>query len=120
MDFASLPIIDWDLSLKLAGNQRALAEDMLNLLTRDLPTDLERIKLHHNQKDDKKLLQEIHKLHGAVSYCGLPRLKYILAQLESELKNHIMVNLPSLLNQLDTEVIRLLEHFPRPDSLKAK
>ncbi len=110
MEIAHLPVIDWNLGLKLAGNQRELAEDMLTMLLKDLDTTANSIKEKHNIQDYKKMQQEVHKLRGAVSYCGLPRLKSILDQLETNLKTHIMDDLPSLLSLFDKEVTLLLEH----------
>lgn len=110
MELTHLPLIDWTLGIKLAGNQRDLAEDMLAMLLKDLHGAVASIKERHKMRDDKKMQQEIHKLRGAVSYCGLPRLKSILEHLETKLKTHIMDDLPSLLDLLDTEVALLLEH----------
>jgi len=112
MELAHLPIIDWDLGIKLAGNQRALAEDMLAMLLKDLASTARSIKSKHESRDYQKMQQEVHKLRGAVSYCGLPRIKSLLDQLETNLKNHIMDDLPSIVNQFDKEVSLLLEHYP--------
>lgn len=110
MELAHIPSIDWNLGIKLAGNQRQLAEDMLNLLLKDLDEVTHRISEQYQSQDYKKMQQEVHKLRGAASYCGVPRLKTILEQLETSLKTHIMDNLPSLLSLLDTEVSLLLQH----------
>jgi two-component system, NarL family, sensor histidine kinase BarA len=113
MELEHYPIIDWELGIKLAGNQRSLAEDMLDLLIKALPNDIAHIRDLADEQNYSELLQQVHKLHGAICYVGLPRLKTLLSLLESNLKNHIMSNLPRLLDQLDTEMNRLLEHRPR-------
>lgn len=113
MELDSLPVIDWELGTKLAGNKRKAAEEMLDLLINLLPNDLALIKKWHKEQNQTELLRQVHKLHGAICYCGLPRLKTILGRLETDLKNNIMVNLPSLLVQLDAEVNLLLGHYPR-------
>lgn len=110
MDFSHLPTVDWNLGIRLAGNQRDLAEDMFSMLLKELGGSKNSIKEYHKSKDYKKMQQEVHKLRGAVSYCGLPRLKSILEHLETRLKTHIMDDLPSILDLLDTEVTHLLEH----------
>lgn len=109
MDLKHLPIIDWEAGTKLAGNNRDLAEDMLSMLTSDLLEVIDRIKQLHIQQDYQNLLQQTHKFHGAVRYCGLPRLKIILDLLETDLKNNIMEHLSSLIQQLDIEITLLLE-----------
>lgn len=109
-----LPIIDWESGTKLAGGQRSLAEDLLDFLIKSLPQDVAKIKDLHEKKNYSDLKYQVHKLHGAVSYCGLPRLKTLLSRLETDIKNHIMFSLPPLINQLDFEVTLLLLHYPRP------
>lgn len=114
MELEHLPIIDWDLGIKLAGNQQPLAHDLLGLLVNSLPQEVFTIKDLHAKKNYPELTKQVHKLRGAVAYCGLPRLKTLLSLLETELKNHIMFSLPPLIDQLDVEVTLLLLHYPRP------
>ncbi|EKD70730.1 MAG: hybrid sensory histidine kinase BarA [uncultured bacterium] len=108
-----LPVIDWDHSLKLAGHDTRLATDILAFLIKNLPEDLLIIKKLSVNDEYQELTRVIHKLHGAVCYSGTPRLKILLKRLETDLKNHIMDDLPSLLNQLETEVSLLLEQYSR-------
>ena len=105
-----LPVIDWKLGMKLAGNKKEVAEELLDLFIKKLPIDLCTIKALHETINYSGLQKEIHKLHGALCYCGAPRLKKLISHLETELKNNIMVDLPSLLDQLDNEVNLLLKH----------
>jgi two-component system sensor histidine kinase BarA len=103
-----LPVIDWEESVRLAGHKKELARDILTMLTRELPHELAEIKAHYQSKNYQELLRTVHKLHGAVCYAGTPRLKTVLATLETHLKTNIMDGSSSLLDQLDTEVNRLL------------
>jgi len=108
MDLEKLPVIDWDLAAKRAGNKK-IAEEILFLLLKRLPKDLAEILTAYRNKDYEELFFHVHKLHGAVAYCGLPRLKSVISSLETNLKNHIMDSLPSILEQLETEVHLLLK-----------
>lgn len=108
------PLIDWEQAVKVAGNNRELAEDIFKGLLRTLPDERAAIKKLYEEQNYPELLQRAHKLHGALCYCGLPRLKSVIENLETELKRNIMVNLPSLLERFDTEVSLLLERCPRP------
>lgn len=112
MDSETLPIIDWALGTRLAGNNRQLAEEIILLLLKNLTQDVANINKLYQQHQLDELFKHIHKLHGAVCYCGLPRLKKLLSQLETDLKNNIIGNLPSHLHQLDIEVTLLLKHYP--------
>lgn len=111
MELNHLPIIDWELCIRLAGNKTELAEEILDLLMSSLSEDLSTINNLYTERNYKELLRKVHTLHGALCYCGLPRLKTIVARLETALKNNIISNLLSLLNQLHAEVNLLLEHY---------
>lgn len=111
MELTHLPIIDWEQSKKLAGNKNDLAKDMLELLISSLAEEWEAINQAYKIKDYPTLHKHVHKLHGALCYCGLPRLKALVSKLETAIKNNIMVGLPPLLAQLDTEINLLLEHY---------
>lgn len=112
MDLSHLPIIDWELATKLAGNKKELAEEMLCLFIKTLPEDHLAIKQLESAKNYTELLRRVHKLHGALCYCGIPRLKTIIAYLESQLKNNITDGLPAILDQLDVEIELLIKHHP--------
>lgn len=83
------PAIDWNLCVKLANNKVAVAEEILMLVIQQLPRDLEAIKEAQAKPDYPELLRRVHKLHGALCYSGMPRLKEAVACLETALKqNH--------------------------------
>ncbi|EKD73777.1 MAG: Sensor protein [uncultured bacterium] len=107
----NLPVLDWDLAKKLAGNQLDLAKEMLFILTRDLPQEVNHIMQLADDRQYTALYQAIHKLHGAVAYCGAPRLKKMLFLLEVNFKKNEFERLPVLLHQLDTEVNSLLDAY---------
>lgn len=111
-----LPIIDWEDSARLAGHKKELANDMLNMLARDLPQELQTMQTLHQDKNYNDLLKAVHKLHGAVCYTGTPRLKTLLSTLETNLKTNIMDDSSILLHQLDIEVSYLLEHLEQHNS----
>lgn len=79
-------VIDWELGLKLANNKRELAEDMLALLVKTLPDEVTHMKKLFAENNFTVLGQRVHKLHGAVCYCGVPRLRRAMAALETALK----------------------------------
>jgi len=113
MDQKHLPLIDWEQAINVAGNQKALAEDILRMLMKSLPDDAASIRQLGQEQNYSELLKRVHKLHGALCYSGVPRLKSIVLVLETDLKNNIMVDLPSILDRFDTEVSLLLERYSR-------
>lgn len=100
------PIIDWELGTKLAGNNPEAAEEMLALLIKMLPHDLAQIRDAFTEKQFEKLAHYIHRLHGALCYCGVPRLKTATHQLEVALKQKQNVSL--LFDQFELEANQLL------------
>ena len=104
-----LPVIDWDLGLKLAGNKREIAEEMLHLLTATLADEVATIKQLQENNHYAELQQRLHKLHGAVCYCGTPRLKNSIVALESILKSNKIDKIITLLEQLEFESNLLLK-----------
>lgn len=111
MDNISLPVIDWDLGIKLTG-KKEIAEEILTCLVSTLPQDNDDIQHFYHEKQYTELKSRVHKLHGAVCYCPTPRLKQVLAQLESDLKTNIMDGLASHLSTLNKEVRLVLAAYP--------
>ncbi len=80
-----LKVIDWDMACKLAGNKQDLAQELFAKLCSALPSDMDRIQKAFEIKDWENLRDEVHRLHGACCYCGVPKLKRCLEGLETDL-----------------------------------
>lgn len=113
MDMNDLPILDWPLALRLSGNHHDIAEEIHALFIASLPNELAQLTISYQNQNYVDLLYQTHKLHGALCYLGAPRLKTVVSRLETNLKKHIMVGLPSLFEQLNIEVNLLLETYSR-------
>lgn len=105
-------VIDRELGIKLAGNKPDLANDMLNMLTSSLPTELDSMRHAKTSNDIPDLHKRVHRLHGAVCYCGLPRLKRVLAEIESSLKQDDTSNICKQFEALEFEVAQVMEQLP--------
>lgn len=105
----NVSVIDWDLALKLAGNKRDLAEELLNMLLMTLDSDVKKIRSDYDNKNFSDLQKRIHKLHGAVCYCGTPRLKKIIVIIENALKQNNIDDFSNLLDQFELECNLLIE-----------
>lgn len=79
-------IIDLPLGLERASGKLDLAKDMFAMLLGNLETDRQRLQQLHEQSDYKALLEEVHRLHGATHYCGVPRVQQIARHTEVLLK----------------------------------
>lgn len=85
-------VIDWELSLKLAGNDINHAKTYLILLSNDLNARIE--KLTHSMNDHRydNMKSEIHQIIGALSYCGAIRLKKAAEDLHAALKAQLNID----------------------------
>jgi len=103
----STPIIDDALGLELANNKPEVAEELLTKFMEHLPASHEKINQAFKENDFKALGDEVHRLHGACCYCGVPRLKEIVDTFESALKQkkqHMAEKLMVLLNEAIEDV----------------
>ena len=101
-----LPVFDRELSLGNANQNPALASELFTLLNDCLPEDQDSINSAAGNKPALK--QAVHKLHGAIRYCGTPRLGKAIEKLETALKQDNDDQVPLLLNLLNGEINALL------------
>ncbi len=109
----ALPSIDWQLALKRANQNQDTAEEMLQSFVDLLPETIELLTTLWELKDYNELKSEVHKLHGACCYTGLPRFQHLANETESALKlgQHELVkeHLPALIEEAK-KVVRESEH----------
>ncbi|MDX1900395.1 MAG: Hpt domain-containing protein [Gammaproteobacteria bacterium] len=79
------PIIDKALNLKLANHDPDLARDVLHMLCTMLPNDIQTIETTLKQQDFIAAKNAVHKLQGAICYCGVPRLQDAISNLGKSL-----------------------------------
>tara|TARA_R110000868_G_scaffold84822_6_gene238941 strand:+ start:11425 stop:11763 length:339 start_codon:yes stop_codon:yes gene_type:complete len=106
-------ILDWDLATKVAGN-RETATEIFHMFKRSLSAEKKNIETAY--ADSELALQDAtHKVHGALSYCGLPRLKHAACQLETALKkgesDKIKALYESLMQEMDAAAEVLLSEI---------
>ncbi|MCF6192904.1 MAG: response regulator [Kangiellaceae bacterium] len=78
--------IDWELSIKNAGGREDLAKEMLTMLVDSFEESTGLIEKYSKEQQLTELIEQVHKLHGATAYCGVPNLKFLAHQYESLLK----------------------------------
>lgn len=89
---SSLPnskLIDWQLALERASGKCALMKEMLQMLISSITPCRNAIQHAIAINDSNQLLQQVHKLHGACCYTGVPRLKQLAELIETQLKQGI-------------------------------
>ena len=101
--------IDTQLCLSLVNNNTALATDMFNMLTDNLPNELQSIHDTFNKNDYKALLELVHKFHGACCYTGIPRIKQVAKEFEKAIKLNQTEIFQESLNLLTEEVTVIMD-----------
>lgn len=79
-------VLDKDLALERAGGNADLARELFSMLLRELPEYRRRIQNLYEAQQYEQLREQIHKLNGAATYCGVPLLKTVVDDFESQLK----------------------------------
>lgn len=104
----SLPVVDFVSGLEKASGKLGLARDMFTMLIDSLDKDQRRMNTLYQQGDYKALLEDVHRLHGATHYCGVPRLQMTAMYAESLLKQGHYSILEDALFLLNEEISALL------------
>lgn len=105
----AMQVIDWNKSLKLAGNQPKLAKEMLNALIKELPTVQKSINHAFSDNNLEKLREEVHRLHGVCCYCGVPLLKRVVSDFEKVIAHADTQTLQLHVTKFNKEVNKILD-----------
>nr|WP_086940253.1 two-component sensor histidine kinase BarA [Thaumasiovibrio occultus] len=96
--------IDWTLALQQSANKADLAKDMLQMLLDYMPE----VELLVNEALDGNtvdLWPPIHKLHGSCAYSGVPKLKKLCNEIETQLKKE------ASLDEIEPELFELVDEM---------
>ena len=89
-----LPCYDHDEAIKLAGGNEELAQELFQMLMTELPQYKEKIQAAQENNNIKDLKHFIHKVNGATSYCGVPKLRLAAVELESLIDHNTLDTVP--------------------------
>ncbi len=107
----NLSSIDWKLSLKNSNGKKDLAKQMLKMLIQSFEESERNISFFLKSNEIEKLIDEVHKIHGATAYCGVPLLKKLTYQYESELKLNGISHEAKLINDLFIEELKSVKRM---------
>lgn len=77
-----LPLLDIQSAINYSNADEEFVQELRQMLIEVLPEHRDNIQHYADQKDWDSLAKEAHKLHGALSYTGTPRLKHYSKQLQ--------------------------------------
>ncbi len=104
-------IIDWAEAKMRSGGNEALAKEMFELFCSKLAEEKHKLAnafKKTEQQEYETLQQVIHKFHGALLYCGLPRLQKAACELETALKKMELDKISPLYENLCQEIETLI------------
>ncbi|MCU7553333.1 ATP-binding protein [Alteromonas sp. ASW11-19] len=111
----ALPTLDWQLALKRANQNANAAEELLRDFTNLLPASVDVIKHAWDDRNYTSLKAEVHRLHGACCYTGLPKLQHLTSELETALKlgQHFLVaeQLPGFMVEAESVLVAASDHL---------
>ena len=111
---SALQVLDHHEGLRLAAGKADLAADMLAMLLATLNDDRNAIRKARAAADHTAMIEQVHRLHGATRYCGVPQLRAACLRSETLLKQGDPTALAAL-DDLD-EAIERLEAQARADA----
>lgn len=106
----ALPCYDHDEAVKLAGNNDELAQELFQMLIAELPQYKEKIQLALEENNIKELKHFIHKVNGATSYCGVPKLRQAAMELESLIDHNTLDTVPDKVKEVLNNIAELVEY----------
>ncbi len=100
--------IEWQGLLKIVNNKPELAKELLTMFGAEIPILADAINTAYQKSDFVEMKNQVHKLHGSCAYTGAPHLKLLTQQLEILLRARNLTVIETVLNQLNTEIKRVL------------
>jgi len=116
-----LGTFDYDLSISRANSRPEIADELFQLLIRTLPEDLDQINQAANSGIKDEFRSSVHKLNGAIRYCGVPGLAHAINHLETRIKISIDEASDHALDRVNHEADSLLawhQHHPNPFNIQ--
>lgn len=97
--------------LERTENDEELAREIIEIFLVDTPVQI--ANLRKNLEDEKiaDLSREAHSIKGSAASIGAPAIREVAFQIESAFKRGGLGDIPPLLNRLDREFERLVQHL---------
>ena len=97
-------------ALEQAGDDPALAKDLLQMLFAELPELLEKLKKALADNDKTALWDHTHKIHGSTAYCGTPALRAAAHSMEQLIRDEMVTEFDAGVEIIEGEIGRLLSN----------
>ncbi len=101
-------VIDLDDGTQLANGNMKIAREMIALLVKSLPSDIELLKKYYSEQDVDAMREQVHKMYGGLCYCGVPRLRELTADLQLSLARKEYDNLQTQVEMIVLEAEKVV------------
>ncbi len=105
----NIDILDLKTALKVVSGNQSLAEDLLAMFIKELPTYKKIIENKQKAEDREELRQIIHKIHGGLRYLGAPALMAIISKTDAALFELSELELKKNIDKIFFEIDRVLK-----------
>ncbi len=112
-------IFDLDKALDIVDGKTHIAKDMFDMLADSLDSEKKLIRHHLEQQDTKKLIEVVHRVHGASKYTGTINIARHAGFLETHLKELGLEDVEGVADDFIEAIEDLLSHrelIPWPES----
>lgn len=113
---SALPCYDHDEAIKLAGGNAELAQELFQMLIAELPQYKEKIQIALEDNNINDLKHFIHKVNGATSYCGVPKLRKAAVELESLIDHDTLATVPEKVKEVVDNITELVDSLSTVNS----
>ena len=103
-----LQTVDIDLAIQRSNHNVSLAKELFQDFKTHLPTAMASIQAAWTERDWPQLAHEVHRLHGASAYTGVPKLQSLAFELETKLKRNEQEGIEVIMVQLTDEADALM------------
>ena len=110
-DLDATKIFDSSLSMERANYRSELADEFLQLFLQSLPADEEKLVSTFRENNFIEFCKVVHKINGAVRYCGLPRLERAINMLEGTAKQQRGLHAEEITTRLNTAKSEMLSLY---------
>lgn len=102
-------VYDFEKGISLAGGNRALALELINMLIAELAVKKFEIDESINNDDMINLKHNIHKLHGSCQCCATPALLKKTQKFEAVIDDNLTDQIEGCKTELFNEIDRVLQ-----------
>lgn len=95
---------DWELTLTRCNDNPKIAQELIQLLSNDIPVSEGVLREAQRNNDTQKIHDELHKLKGSCAYVGMPELRELIDATEKNIEQQQLDNLSNELALIYAEL----------------